>query len=102
MSRFTSLGSTIVVELCAMTSCFVCALWICVVWLLYSGLMPAEASWMSKCRGVVFGAALIFILMSQRIDLRRFGVIESIAARWDRLVTGVTSVLRGNAATDRC
>jgi glycosyltransferase 2 family protein len=61
--------------------------------------MPAEASWIfgiGAASGVVFGAALAFILMSQRIDLRRFDVIESIAARWDRLVT---SVLRGNTAT---
>ena len=67
-----------------------------------AALMPAEASWIfaiGAASGVVFGAALMFILVSQRIDLRRFGVIESIAARWDRLVTGVSSVLRGNAAT---
>jgi uncharacterized membrane protein YbhN (UPF0104 family) len=46
---------------------------------------------------ILFGAALIFILLSQRIDLRRLGVMESIAARWDRLIEGIASVLRGHA-----
>ncbi len=44
-----------------------------------------------------FCAALIFILLSQRIDLRRFGAMESIATRWDRLLAGVASVLCGHA-----
>ena len=42
-------------------------------------------------------AALIFILLSQRIDLRRLGVTESIATRWDQLIDGVASVPRGHA-----
>ena len=46
---------------------------------------------------ILFGAALIFILLSQRIDLRRLGVMESIVTRWDRLIDGVSTVLRGHA-----
>jgi uncharacterized membrane protein YbhN (UPF0104 family) len=45
----------------------------------------------------LFGLALVFVVFSQRIDLRRFGVMEGIAIRWDRLVEGVTSIVRGNA-----
>jgi uncharacterized protein (TIRG00374 family) len=100
MSRFTSLG-TIVVERVCDGIVLVCALWISTAWLLYTRFLPAEASWIfgiGSASGVVFGAALMFILVSQRIDLRRLGVIESIAARWDRLVIGISSVLRGNAA----
>jgi uncharacterized membrane protein YbhN (UPF0104 family) len=49
--------------------------------------------------GIFFGAALIMILISSRIDLRSFDVMESIAARWDRLVVGLSSVSRGRTAT---
>jgi uncharacterized membrane protein YbhN (UPF0104 family) len=64
--------------------------------------MPAGTPWVlwvGAVSSVVFGAALVFIVMSRRIDLRRLGVMESIATRWDRLVRGITSVLQGNATT---
>lgn len=37
--------------------------------------------------------------LSPLIDLRRYGVVEVIAVRWDRLVEGVTSILHGNTVT---
>ena len=78
----------------------VCALWIGFAWILFARSAAPEKAWVllvGAAASVLFGAALIFILLSQRIDLRRFGVMESIATRWDRLIAGVASVLRGHA-----
>jgi uncharacterized protein (TIRG00374 family) len=101
MSRFTSLG-TIVVERVCDGVLLVCALWIGFFWVFFTRVAPAETSWMlavGAAASALFGAALAFILVAQRIDLRRFGIMEGIATRWDRLVTGISSVLRGNATT---
>jgi uncharacterized protein (TIRG00374 family) len=98
MSRFTSLGTIIVERVCDGVV-LVCALWASIAWILYMQLVPGENSWIlavGVVSGAVFGAALLFVLLSQKIDLRRFGLAESIAVRWDRLVKGTTSVLQGN------
>ena len=100
MSRFTALG-TIVVERVCDGVVLVCALWIGFAWISLTRLVAPEKSWVvlvGTAASLLFGAALLFILLSQRIDLRRLGMIESIAARWDRLIAGVASVLRGHAA----
>jgi glycosyltransferase 2 family protein len=99
MSRFTALG-TIVVERVCDGIVLVCALWIGFAWISFTRLVAPEKSWVvlvGAAASMLFGAALIFILLSQRIDLRRFGVMESIATRWDRLIAGVASVMRGHA-----
>jgi uncharacterized protein (TIRG00374 family) len=99
MSRFTALG-TIVVERVCDGVVLVCALWIGFAWILLTRLGAPEKSWVllvGAAASILFGVALIFILLSQRIDLRRLGVMESIATRWDRLIAGVASVLRGHA-----
>lgn len=101
MSRFTSLG-TIVVERVCDGILLVCALWVGFVWAFFTRVPAAETSWMLAVAGaasVLFGAALAFILLARRIDLRRFGVMEGIATRWDWLVRGISSVLQGNATT---
>jgi len=98
MSRFTSLG-TIVVERVCDGIVLVCALWTSFVWLLFTRFVPDESSWILAVAAVatlVFGAALGFIIIARRIDLRRFGVMEGIAMRWNHLVKGVSSVLQGN------
>ncbi len=99
MSRFTALG-TIVVERVCDGIVLVGALWIGFVWILLTRLAAPEKAWVllvGAAATMLFGTALIFILLSQRIDLRRLGVMESIATRWDRLIDGVASVLRGHA-----
>ncbi len=101
MSRFTSLG-TIVVERVCDGVLLVCALWTGFLWVFFTRVAPVETSWMlavGAAASALFGAALAFILVAQRIDLRRFGLAEGIATRWDRLVAGISSVLRGNATT---
>jgi glycosyltransferase 2 family protein len=98
MSRFTALG-TIVVERVCDGIVLVCVLWVSLAWVLYARFVPAEDSWIlwvGTISALVFGAALIFIMMSRRIDLRRLGVPEGIATRWDRLIKGISSVMRGN------
>jgi glycosyltransferase 2 family protein len=97
MSRFTALG-TIVVERVCDGIVLVGALWASVATLLATRLPSADAPWVlavGVASAIVFGAALIFIMLSQRIELRRFGIREGVAARWDRLVLGISSVLRG-------
>ena len=100
MDRFTALGTIIVERVCDGVV-LVCALWMGFAWILCARSAAApEKSWVllvGAAASMLFGAALIFILLSQRIDLRRLGVMESIAARWDRLIDGVASVLRGHA-----
>ena len=98
MSRFTALG-TIVIERVCDGVVLVCALWIGFAWILCTRLVAPEKAWVllvGAASSAIFGAALIFILVSQRIDLRRLGVMESIATRWDRLIDGTSSVLRGH------
>jgi glycosyltransferase 2 family protein len=101
MSRFTALG-TIVAERVCDGVILVVALWASFATLLATRLPSAEAPWVlavGMMSATVFGAALILILVSQRIELRRFGIIEGVAERWDRLVVGISSVLRGRTVT---
>jgi glycosyltransferase 2 family protein len=100
MSRFTSLG-TIVVERTCDGIVVVCALWISSISIFSTRIVQHGASWVlgvASFASMVFGAAVLLIAISGRIDLRQFGVIEGIAARWDRLVSGMSSVMRGNAS----
>jgi uncharacterized protein (TIRG00374 family) len=99
ISRFTALG-TIVVERVCDGIVVVSALWIGFAWVVCTRLVAPEKPWVvlvGAASSMIFGAAMIFILVSQRIDLRRIGVMESISTRWDRLIDGVSSVLRGHA-----
>jgi hypothetical protein len=80
----------------------VCSLWISLAWISFMQCAFVATSWIfvvGVVSSVLFDATLIFNLASQRIDLRRFGVMEGIATRWDRLVKGISSVLRGNTRT---
>jgi glycosyltransferase 2 family protein len=99
MSRFTSLG-TIVVERVCDGLVLVCALWLGFAWFFLTRASHTELSrviLVGAAASVVFGAALAFVLLAQRIDVRRFGVPARLAAHWDNLVAGTSSVLRGNA-----
>lgn len=99
ISRFTALG-TIVVERVCDGVVLVAALWIGFAWVLSTRVMSPDKSWVllvGAVSSVVFGAAVAFIVFSERIDLRRFGAGESIAARWDRLIDGASAGLRGHA-----
>jgi uncharacterized protein (TIRG00374 family) len=101
MSRFTSLGTILVERICD-GIVLVCALWIGLAWLFFTRFAMTEIAWIlviGAATSGLFGMAVAFILVAQRIDLRRFGIPEGIATRWDRLVKGVSSVLRGNATT---
>jgi uncharacterized protein (TIRG00374 family) len=101
MSRFTSLGTIIVERVCD-GIVLVCALWVGLAWFSFTHFGLTETSSIFVVAAVasgLFGAALAFILVAQQIDLRRIGVPEGIATRWDRLVKGVSSVLDGNAST---
>jgi uncharacterized protein (TIRG00374 family) len=101
MSRFASLG-TIVVERVCDGIVLVCALWGSLIWLSFTSFALTETSSVmivGAAASGLFGIALAFILIAQRIDVRRFGVPEVLAKRWDHLVRGISSVLRGNAAT---
>jgi uncharacterized protein (TIRG00374 family) len=101
MSRFASLG-TIVVERVCDGIVLVCALWGSLVWLLLTGFALTQTLWVmivGATASGLFGIALAFILIAQRIDLRGFGIPEVLAKRWDHLVRGISSVLRGNTAT---
>jgi glycosyltransferase 2 family protein len=100
MSRFTSLG-TIVVERVCDGVVLVCMLWGSFAWFVFTRFVPAE-TWillLGAVSSIVFSGALVFVLVAQQINLRRFGVPQGLATRWDRLVKGISSVLRGNATT---
>jgi hypothetical protein len=99
MSRFTSVG-TIVVERVCDGVVLVGALWLSFAWLVLTQFSPSQTSWILAVgagASVFFGAALIFIVVASRVDLRRVGAPAAIAARWDHLVKGISSVLRGKA-----
>jgi uncharacterized protein (TIRG00374 family) len=101
MSRFTLLG-TIVIERVCDGLVLVCVLWLSLAWIVSERFVFIAKSWIflvGAIASALFGLALIFILFSKRIDLRRLGVREGIAARWDQLVEGVTSITRGNTMT---
>lgn len=96
MSRFASLG-TIVVERVCDGIVLVCLLWASLAWVLSTSFALTEISWIIIVGAVasgVFGLALAFILIAQRLDLRRFGVPQGLAKRWDHLVRGISSVLQ--------
>jgi uncharacterized membrane protein YbhN (UPF0104 family) len=99
MSRFTSLG-TIVVERVCDGVILVCALWIGLGFMLPEASAASPmTSWMvgvGAASSLAFGGALLFVIVSRRLDLRRFGVPEPISIRWSRLVEGTSSVARGN------
>jgi glycosyltransferase 2 family protein len=98
MSRFVSLGTIVIERLCD-GLVLVGALWISLTWILLTRIAPAETPWVLTvgiASSVIFGVTLVFVLSAQRIDLRRFGIREGIATRWDLLVKGISSVLQGN------
>lgn len=99
ISRYTSFG-TIVVERVCDGLVLIAALWISVVWFLSMRPEFKANAWIflvGATGSALFGVALAFVLLSQHIDLRRLGITGGIATRWDRLIEGVTSILRGNA-----
>jgi uncharacterized protein (TIRG00374 family) len=101
MSTFKSLG-TIVVERVCDGIVLVCALWLGLAWFSATRLTDGETSSIvatAAAASVLFGAAAAFVLVARRFEPRRFGVPERLAVHVDKLLDGVTSVLRGNAAT---
>lgn len=99
ISRFTSLG-TIVVERVCDGVILVCALWVGLLSALAgSAALGSSPPWILTVAAVssaLFGAALVFVVVSRRLDIRRFGAPEIIAVRWSRLVEGVASVAADN------
>jgi uncharacterized protein (TIRG00374 family) len=94
MSRFTSLGTILVERVCDGVV-LVAALWSSLTWVLLTRFVSAETFWIFSVAGVstvLFAAALVFVLLARRIDLRRFGIPEAITRRWDLLIQGVASV----------
>jgi len=76
-------------------------LWSSLAWVFFTRFVPTGTSWillLGTAASIVFSVALVFVLVARQIDLRRFGVPQGLATRWDRLVKGISSVLRGNAA----
>jgi glycosyltransferase 2 family protein len=102
MSRFTSLGTIFVERVCD-GIILVCALWICLGILSFGGANPiVYPSWTiaaGTTASVVFGLALLFALLSGRLDLRRFGLPDFILVRWENLTDGISSVARGQTGT---
>jgi uncharacterized membrane protein YbhN (UPF0104 family) len=100
MSRFTSLG-TIFVERVFDGVLLVCGLWISLGVLSLSGsaAIPPWALGAGLAASALFALALIFVLLSRGIDLRRFGVPNLLADRWDRMKEGISSVTRGQTGT---
>lgn len=99
MSMFKSLG-TIVVERVCDGIVLVCALWLGLAWFGATRLTAGETSSIvatAAAASVLFGAALAFVLVAKRFDPRRFGLPERLAVHVDKLLDGVSSVLRGNA-----
>ena len=98
MSRFTSLG-TIFVERVFDGMILVCGLWLSfgVLSSAASSVMrfPSWAIGAGVVSSTVFGLALLFLIFSRRINLRRFGVPDFFADRWDRLMQGISAVTRG-------
>ena len=100
MSRFTALGTIVVKRVCDGVL-LVCMLWSSLAWVFFTRFVPTGTSWillLGTAASIVFSVALVFVLVARQIDLRRFGVPQGLATRWDRLVKGISSVLRGNAA----
>ena len=102
MSRFTSLG-TIVVERVFDGVILVCGLWISLGALSWSASnalpLPSWAIAVGLLGSTLFGLAVLFALLSRRVDLRRFGMSDFFASRWDKLMHGISSVARGQTGT---
>src|SRR4051794_38764394 len=100
MSRFTSLG-TIFVERVIDGVLLVCGVWIS-LGVLSSSFSTDLPSWTLAAglfASMLFGLALIFVVFSRGIDLRRFGISNFLADRWDRLREGISSVTRAQTIT---
>ena len=97
MSRFTSFGTIVVERVCDGIT-LVGALWISIAWILYMqfALVTYWIFAVGALSAALFGAIAFFIVFSQRVQLRRFGIGDFFAKRWDLLVEGMSSVLRGN------
>jgi uncharacterized protein (TIRG00374 family) len=102
MSRFTSLG-TIFVERVFDGVILVCGLWISLSILSLSATnampIPSWAIAVGVVASMLFGLALIFVVFSRGIDLRKFGLSNFFADRWDRMMDGISSVTRGQTGT---
>lgn len=97
LSRFTALG-TIVVERVCDGVVLVLALWVGLA-LVLSPAASASASWILLVGVVstaVFGSALMAIIFLHHIDISRFGVPAFLTTRWDSLVDGISTVVRGH------
>lgn len=98
MSRFTALGTIFVERVCD-GIILVCALWICLGILSFGGPGPiAYPSWAiaaGTTASVVFGLALLFGLLSGRVELRKLGLPDFVTDRWEKLTDGISSVARG-------
>ena len=102
MSRFTSLGTIFVERLCD-GIILVGALWIC-LGILSAGshgavAYPPWAVAAAAAASAMFGLALLFALLSGRVDLGRFGLPGFVVVRWRKLTDGIASVARGQIAT---
>src|SRR6267154_642283 len=95
MSRFTALGTIFVERVCD-GIILVTALWICLGMLSYgSPTYPGWAIAVATTASAVFGLALLFAVLSARIDLGRFGLPRFVQDRWVRLTDGISSITRG-------
>jgi uncharacterized membrane protein YbhN (UPF0104 family) len=102
MSRFTSLGTIFVERLCD-GIILVGALWVCLGILSFGSenalAYPPWAIAAAAAASAMFGLALLFALLSGRVDLGRFGLPDFVVARWQKLADGIASVARGQTAT---
>jgi glycosyltransferase 2 family protein len=98
MSRFTSLGTIFVERVCDGVI-LVCALWVCLVLLSFAGpnpiVYPSWAIAAATTASAMFGVALLFALLSGRVDLRKLGLPNFVLDRWEKLTDGISSVARG-------
>jgi len=102
INRFTALGTIFVERLCDGVI-LICALWTCLGILSFGGSNPiVYPSWAIASvitASAMFGLAMLFALLSDRVDLRRLGLPDFIVERWGRLTHGISSVARGHLAT---
>jgi uncharacterized membrane protein YbhN (UPF0104 family) len=100
MSRFTALGTILVERVCD-GIILVTALWLCLGILSYGSptAYPGWAIAVATTASAVFGLALLFAVLSARVDLGRFGLPRFIQDRWERLTEGISSIARGKPGT---
>src|SRR5712671_1244228 len=88
ISRFTALGTIFVERLCDGVI-LICALWTCLGILSFGGSNPiVYPSWAIASvitASAMFGLAMLFALLSDRVELRKLGLPEFIVERWVRL-----------------